>query len=188
MKIIQWNKKMVRKLLNKKVVERQNRADDLSREDQEALLETNPHGDLPCQCYKEMTDLKDEVARKDKEIHCLNNLLSSKDQERLKDIKTPQQSPQIRDLCSDKRPVAVKWIEARGKTVACEAIIKVDVVRKVASTLMLVFCHCYTHRHRPRLSQNVEDFHVLVTMPSTEVGTVGGGAQLAFEPALEEGC
>ncbi|KAF9668216.1 hypothetical protein SADUNF_Sadunf15G0106100 [Salix dunnii] len=97
MKIIQWIKRMVRKLLNKKVVERQNRADDLSREDQEALLETNPHRDLPCQCCKkEITGLEDEVARKDNEIHYLNNLLRSKDQEirRLKDMKTPQQSPQ----------------------------------------------------------------------------------------------
>ncbi|KAJ6294486.1 hypothetical protein OIU76_022539 [Salix suchowensis] len=89
---IQWIKKMIRKLLNKKVV-----ADDLSRENEEALLETNPHGELPCQwCKKAMTYLEDEVARKDEEIHYLNKLLSSKDEEirRLKDMKTPQQYPQ----------------------------------------------------------------------------------------------
>ncbi|KAJ6676271.1 hypothetical protein OIU85_009547 [Salix viminalis] len=78
------------------VVERQTWADDSSREDQEALLETNLHGD-PCQCCKkEMSGLEDEVAHKDKEIHYLNKLLSSKDEEirRLKDMKTPQQYPQ----------------------------------------------------------------------------------------------
>ncbi|KAJ6761171.1 hypothetical protein OIU79_025909 [Salix purpurea] len=94
---IQWIKKMIRKLLNKKVGERQPWADDLSRENQEALLETNPHGDLPCQCCKKaMTYLEDEVARKDEEINYLNKLLSSKDEEirRLKDMKTPQQYPQ----------------------------------------------------------------------------------------------
>ena len=78
------------------VVERQTWAADLPREHQKALLENNPHGD-PCQCCKkEMTCLEDEVARKDEEIHYLNKLLSSKDEEirRLKDMKTPQQYPQ----------------------------------------------------------------------------------------------
>ncbi|KAJ6410640.1 hypothetical protein OIU84_007398 [Salix udensis] len=90
---IQWIIKMIRKLLNKKVVERPTWAD----ENQEALLETNPHGDLPCHCCKKaMTYLEDEVARKDEEINYLNKLLSSKDEEirRLKDMKTPQQYPQ----------------------------------------------------------------------------------------------
>ncbi|KAJ6761172.1 hypothetical protein OIU79_025910 [Salix purpurea] len=89
-KIIQWIKK---------VVERQTWVDDLSREDQEALLETNPHGDLPCQCRKkEMSGLEDEVALKDEEIHYLNKLLSSKDQgsRRLIYMKTPQQYQQRR--------------------------------------------------------------------------------------------
>uniref|UniRef100_A0A6N2LW54 Uncharacterized protein n=1 Tax=Salix viminalis TaxID=40686 RepID=A0A6N2LW54_SALVM len=86
---------MIRKLLNKKAVERQTWADDLPREHQKGLLENNPHGD-PCQCCKkEMTDLEDEVA-KDEEIHNLNKRLSSQDEEirRLKEMKTPQQSPQ----------------------------------------------------------------------------------------------
>ncbi|KAJ6676270.1 hypothetical protein OIU85_009546 [Salix viminalis] len=89
MKIILWIKK---------VVERQTWVDGSSREDQEALLETNPHGDLPCQsCKKDrMSGHEDEVAHKDKEIHYLNKLLSSKDQEsrRLIYMKTPQQYSQ----------------------------------------------------------------------------------------------
>ncbi|KAG6484978.1 3-hydroxy-3-methylglutaryl-coenzyme A reductase 3-like [Zingiber officinale] len=35
------------------------------------------------------------------------------------------------NLCSENKPVAVNWIEGRGKSVACEAIIKEEVVEKV---------------------------------------------------------
>ncbi|RVX15891.1 3-hydroxy-3-methylglutaryl-coenzyme A reductase 1 [Vitis vinifera] len=35
---------------------------------------------------------------------------------------------------SDKKPAAVNWIEGRGKSVVCEAVIKEDVVRKVLKT------------------------------------------------------
>lgn len=38
------------------------------------------------------------------------------------------------NFCSDKKPAAVNWIEGRGKSVVCEAIIKEDVVRKVLKT------------------------------------------------------
>jgi len=38
------------------------------------------------------------------------------------------------NYCSDKKPSAVNWIEGRGKSVVCEAIIKGDVVRKVLKT------------------------------------------------------
>lgn len=38
------------------------------------------------------------------------------------------------NFCSDKKPAAVNWIEGRGKSVVCEAIIKGDVVRKVLKT------------------------------------------------------
>ncbi|XP_011000167.1 PREDICTED: uncharacterized protein LOC105107814 [Populus euphratica] len=98
MKIIQWIKKMFRKLLDKKVVERQTRPDDFLREDQEALLERNPHGDLPCQCcLKEMNGLKEQAAHKDKEIQYYKKALSYKDQEIrwLKNMNMPQ-NPQGR--------------------------------------------------------------------------------------------
>lgn len=38
------------------------------------------------------------------------------------------------NFCSDKKPAAVNWIEGRGKSVVCEAVIKEDVVRKVLKT------------------------------------------------------
>lgn len=38
------------------------------------------------------------------------------------------------NFCSDKKPAAVNWIEGRGKSVVCEAIIKEDVVKKVLKT------------------------------------------------------
>ncbi|MBA0843150.1 hypothetical protein Goarm_000364, partial [Gossypium armourianum] len=38
------------------------------------------------------------------------------------------------NFCSDKKPAAVNWIEGRGKSVVCEAIIEGDVVRKVLKT------------------------------------------------------
>nr|KJB12364.1 hypothetical protein B456_002G014700 [Gossypium raimondii] len=38
------------------------------------------------------------------------------------------------NFCSDKKPAAVNWIEGRGKSVVCEAIINGDVVTKVLKT------------------------------------------------------
>ncbi|CAA3018794.1 3-hydroxy-3-methylglutaryl-coenzyme A reductase 1-like [Olea europaea subsp. europaea] len=38
------------------------------------------------------------------------------------------------NFCSDKKPAAVNWIEGRGKSVVCEAIITRDVVTKVLKT------------------------------------------------------
>lgn len=35
------------------------------------------------------------------------------------------------NYCSDKKPAAVNWIEGRGKSVVCEAIIKEDVVKNL---------------------------------------------------------
>lgn len=38
------------------------------------------------------------------------------------------------NFCSDKKPAAVNWIEGRGKSVVCEAIIKEEVLKKVFRT------------------------------------------------------
>ena len=38
------------------------------------------------------------------------------------------------NFCSDKKAAAVNWIEGRGKSVVCEAIIKEEVVKKVLKT------------------------------------------------------
>ncbi|KAL6561986.1 3-hydroxy-3-methylglutaryl-coenzyme A (HMG-CoA) reductase isozyme [Orobanche gracilis] len=130
------------------------------------------------------------------------------------------------NYCSDKKPAAVNWIEGRGKSVVCEAIINEEVVKNVlktdvASLVELNMLKNLTgsamagamggfNAHASNIvsavyiatgqdpAQNVEsshcitmmeaindgeDLHVSVTMPSIEVGTVGGGTQLASQSA-----
>ncbi|PKA62432.1 3-hydroxy-3-methylglutaryl-coenzyme A reductase 3 [Apostasia shenzhenica] len=133
------------------------------------------------------------------------------------------------NCCSDKKPAAVNWIEGRGKSVVCEAIIKEEVVKKVLKTTVPALVELNTlknlagsavagalggfNAHASNIvtaiylatgqdpAQNVEsshcitmmeavndgkDLHVSVTMPSIEVGTVGGGTQLASQSACLE--
>ncbi|KDP47034.1 hypothetical protein JCGZ_10761 [Jatropha curcas] len=130
------------------------------------------------------------------------------------------------NFCSDKKPAAVNWIEGRGKSVVCEAIIKGDVVKKVLKTNVEALVELNMlknltgsamagalggfNAHASNIvtaiyiatgqdpAQNVEsshcitmmeavndgqDLHVSVTMPSIEVGTVGGGTQLTSQSA-----
>ncbi|KAK9286581.1 hypothetical protein L1049_014980 [Liquidambar formosana] len=130
------------------------------------------------------------------------------------------------NYCSDKKPAAVNWIEGRGKSVVCEAIIKEEVVKKVLKTNVAALVELNMlknltgsamagalggfNAHASNIvsavyiatgqdpAQNVEsshcitmmeavndgkDLHVSVTMPSIEVGTVGGGTQLASQSA-----
>ncbi|KAK2429588.1 3-hydroxy-3-methylglutaryl-coenzyme A reductase [Trifolium repens] len=130
------------------------------------------------------------------------------------------------NFCSDKKAAAVNWIEGRGKSVVCEAIIKEEVVKKVLKTSVesLVELNMLKNltgsamagalggfnAHASNIvsaiylatgqdpAQNVEsshcmtmmeavndgkDLHISVTMPSIEVGTVGGGTQLASQSA-----
>lgn len=130
------------------------------------------------------------------------------------------------NYCSDKKPAAVNWIEGRGKSIVCEAIIKEDVVRTVLKTNVPALVELNMlknltgsavagalggfNAHASNIvsaifiatgqdpAQNVEsshcitmmeavndgkDLHVSVTMPSIEVGTVGGGTQLASQSA-----
>ncbi|KAG5255375.1 3-hydroxy-3-methylglutaryl-coenzyme reductase [Salix suchowensis] len=130
------------------------------------------------------------------------------------------------NFCSDKKPAAVNWIEGRGKSVVCEAIINEEVVKKVLKTNIdtLVELNMLKNltgsamagalggfnAHASNIvsavfiatgqdpAQNVEsshcitmmesvndgkDLHISVTMPSIEVGTVGGGTQLASQSA-----
>ncbi|MCO5572773.1 hypothetical protein L7F22_026532 [Adiantum nelumboides] len=130
------------------------------------------------------------------------------------------------NFCADKKATAVNWIQGRGKSVVCEAVIKEEVVAKVLKTTVsalvelnmlknltgsamagalggfnahasnivsAVFLatgqdpaqnvessHCITLME---LTSNGRDLHVSVTMPSLEVGTVGGGTQLASQAA-----
>nr|ADX01170.1 putative 3-hydroxy-3-methyl-glutaryl-CoA reductase [Bacopa monnieri] len=130
------------------------------------------------------------------------------------------------NYCSDKKPAAVNWIEGRGKSVVCEAIIKEDVVKKVLKTDVAPLVELNMlknltgsamagalggfNAHASNIvsavyiatgqdpAQNVEsshcitmmgavndgkDLHISVTMPSIEIGTVGGGTQLASQSA-----
>ncbi|KAK3223324.1 hypothetical protein Dsin_010349 [Dipteronia sinensis] len=130
------------------------------------------------------------------------------------------------NFCSDKKPAAVNWIEGRGKSVVCEAVIKEEVVKKVLKTNVAALVELNMiknltgsamagalggfNAHASNIvsaiyiatgqdpAQNVEsshcitmmesvndgkDLHVSVTMPSIEVGTVGGGTQLASQSA-----
>ncbi|CAL0311709.1 unnamed protein product [Lupinus luteus] len=130
------------------------------------------------------------------------------------------------NYCSDKKAAAVNWIEGRGKSVVCEAVIKEEVVKKVLKTSVdaLVELNMLKNltgsaiagalggfnAHASNIvsaiylatgqdpAQNVEsshcitmmeavndgkDIHISVTMPSIEVGTVGGGTQLASQSA-----
>ncbi|KAL9261351.1 3-hydroxy-3-methylglutaryl-coenzyme A reductase 1-like protein [Drosera capensis] len=130
------------------------------------------------------------------------------------------------NYCSDKKPAAVNWIEGRGKSVVCEAVITEEVVKKVLKTdvASLVELNMLKNlagsamagalggfnAHAANIvsavfiatgqdpAQNVEsshcmtmmeavnggkDLHISVTMPSIEVGTVGGGTQLASQSA-----
>ncbi|XP_047310662.1 3-hydroxy-3-methylglutaryl-coenzyme A reductase 1-like [Impatiens glandulifera] len=130
------------------------------------------------------------------------------------------------NFCSDKKPAAVNWIEGRGKSVVCEAVIKEEVVKKVLKTNVASLVELNVlknlagsalagslggfNAHSSNIvsalflatgqdpAQNVEssncitmmeaindgtDLHISVTMPSIEVGTVGGGTQLASQAA-----
>nr|QCQ29417.1 3-hydroxy-3-methylglutaryl coenzyme [Camellia fraterna]QCQ29418.1 3-hydroxy-3-methylglutaryl coenzyme [Camellia fraterna] len=130
------------------------------------------------------------------------------------------------NFCSDKKPAAVNWIEGRGKSVVCEAIIKEEIVKKVLKTNVAALVELNMlknltgsamagalggfNAHASNIvsavyiatgqdpAQNIEsshcitmmeavndgkDLHVSVTMPSIEVGTVGGGTHLASQSA-----
>nr|Q00583.1 RecName: Full=3-hydroxy-3-methylglutaryl-coenzyme A reductase 3; Short=HMG-CoA reductase 3 [Hevea brasiliensis]AAA33360.1 3-hydroxy-3-methylglutaryl-coenzyme A reductase [Hevea brasiliensis] len=130
------------------------------------------------------------------------------------------------NFCADKKAAAVNWIEGRGKSVVCEAIIKEEVVKKVLKTNVAALVELNMiknltgsavagslggfNAHASNMvtavyiatgqdpAQNVEsshcitmmeavndgkDLHISVSMPSIELGTVGGGTQLASQSA-----
>ena len=131
------------------------------------------------------------------------------------------------NLCCDKKPAAINWIEGRGCSVVVEATISGEVVSSVLKTTVEAACALNTAKnlvgsamagmstggfnaHASNIvtavyiacgqdpAQNVEssncitllqpanggkDLHVSCTMPSIEVGTVGGGTHLAAQRA-----
>lgn len=50
------------------------------------------------------------------------------------------------NYCTDKKPAAINWIEGRGKSVVCEAVIPAKVVREVSDwmTFILLIFHWIT--------------------------------------------
>eukprot|EP00550_Attheya_septentrionalis_P001402 CAMPEP_0198288368 /NCGR_PEP_ID=MMETSP1449-20131203/6881_1 /TAXON_ID=420275 /ORGANISM="Attheya septentrionalis, Strain CCMP2084" /LENGTH=636 /DNA_ID=CAMNT_0043986485 /DNA_START=15 /DNA_END=1925 /DNA_ORIENTATION=- len=129
------------------------------------------------------------------------------------------------NMCTDKKPAAINWIEGRGKSVVVEAIIPKDVVRQTLKTTVQSICSTNIHKnligsamagamggfnaHAANIvtaiflatgqdpAQNVESSNCITlmeeteegnlwiscTMPSIEVGTVGGGTSLPAQSA-----
>lgn len=131
------------------------------------------------------------------------------------------------NLCTDKKPAAINWIEGRGKSVVCEAIIPAHIVETTLKTSTAALCDLNIAKnltgsalagsiggfnaHAANIvtaifiatgqdtAQNVgssncltqmeawgvdgRDLYMTVTMPSIEVGTVGGGTVLAAQGA-----
>ncbi|XP_008942754.1 PREDICTED: 3-hydroxy-3-methylglutaryl-Coenzyme A reductase isoform X2 [Merops nubicus] len=131
------------------------------------------------------------------------------------------------NYCTDKKPAAINWIEGRGKSVVCEAVIPAKVVREVLKTTtedlvevninknlvgsamagsiggynahaanivtaIYIACgqdaaqnvgssNCITLMERTGASN--EDLYISCTMPSIEIGTVGGGTNLLPQQA-----
>eukprot|EP00245_Coleochaete_scutata_P005342 TRINITY_DN18816_c0_g1_i1.p1 TRINITY_DN18816_c0_g1~~TRINITY_DN18816_c0_g1_i1.p1 ORF type:complete len:640 (+),score=114.04 TRINITY_DN18816_c0_g1_i1:165-2084(+) len=129
------------------------------------------------------------------------------------------------NFCADKKATAVNWIEGRGRSVVCEAVLTGDIIKKVLKTDARALADLNVTKNLIGSSMaaavggfnahaanivaavfiatgqdpaqviessacmtlmelvNGEDLHVSVTMPSIEVGTVGGGTQLASQAA-----
>ncbi|XP_075038053.1 3-hydroxy-3-methylglutaryl-Coenzyme A reductase [Mixophyes fleayi] len=131
------------------------------------------------------------------------------------------------NFCTDKKPAAINWVEGRGKSVVCEAIIPANVVREVlktstaalvevnisknligsamagsiggynahaANVVTAVYIACGQDAAQNVGSSNCitlmestgptnEDLYISCTMPSIEIGTVGGGTNLAPQQA-----
>jgi len=134
------------------------------------------------------------------------------------------------NLCTDKKPAAINWIEGRGKSVVAEAVVPAHVVKSVlkTSTSALVDLNISKNligssmaasiggfnAHAANIitavyiatgqdaAQNVgssncitlmepwgrdgEDLYITCSMPSIEVGTVGGGTVLPAQSACLE--
>jgi len=125
------------------------------------------------------------------------------------------------NYCTDKKPSSINWIEGRGKSVVCEAVIKGEIVKNVLKTTVKTMVELNIQKnligsamagsiggfnaHAANIvtamfiatgqdpAQNVEssncltvveatddgeDLYICCSMPSVEVGTVGGGTHL----------
>ena len=128
------------------------------------------------------------------------------------------------NVCSDKKPAAINWIEGRGRSVGCEVVLKKDVIHTTLKTSALRMATVNRDKNLvgsavagamggfnahaanivaaiflatgndiaqvvesssciTLMEEQNEDLHVSVTMPSIEVGTVGGGTELDAQKA-----
>ncbi|KAK2578954.1 hypothetical protein KPH14_011158 [Odynerus spinipes] len=131
------------------------------------------------------------------------------------------------NFCTDKKPAAVNWIEGRGKSVVCEAVVPANIVTSVLKTSVHALVDVNISKnmigsavagsvggfnaHAANIvtaifiatgqdpAQNVgssncmtlmepwgpdgTDLYVSCTMPSIEIGTVGGGTGLPAQGA-----
>ncbi|XP_030763388.1 3-hydroxy-3-methylglutaryl-coenzyme A reductase-like [Sitophilus oryzae] len=134
------------------------------------------------------------------------------------------------NVCTDKKPSAINWIEGRGKSVVCEAVIPANIVKTVLKTNTSAMVDLNISKnmvgsaiagsiggynaHAANIvtaifiatgqdaAQNVassncmtiiepygadgEDLLISCTMPSVEIGTVGGGTVLPAQSACLE--
>jgi len=131
------------------------------------------------------------------------------------------------NMCTDKKPSAMNWVNGRGKSVVCEAVLSKQTVESVLKTTIPELIHLNitknligsalagsiggNNAHASNLvtalflatgqdpAQNIESsncmllmeamddkIHVSVTMPSIEVGTVGGGTALPVQQCMLE--
>lgn len=159
------------------------------------------------------------------------NMLSKGTEKSLQTVSTHFPDMEILSLsgnfCTDKKPAAVNWIEGRGKSVVCEAIVPADVVTNVLKTSVHALVDVNISKnmigsavagsvggfnaHAANIvtaiyiatgqdpAQNVsssncmtlmepwgaegKDLYVTCTMPSIEIGTVGGGTGLPAQGA-----
>ena len=162
------------------------------------------------------------------------NMLSKGTEEALKVIQAEFPSMDVLsvsgNVCVDKKPSAMNWIEGRGKSVVCEAIIPSGIVTSVLKTNVariidvnisknligsaiggsiggcnahaanivtaifiaagqdpaqnVVSSNCMTLMEP--WGENGEDLYMSCSMPSLEVGTIGGGTSLSAQSACLE--
>ncbi|XP_018901308.2 3-hydroxy-3-methylglutaryl-coenzyme A reductase [Bemisia tabaci] len=162
------------------------------------------------------------------------NMLSKGTEHSLKFVKREFPDMEVLSLsgnfCSDKKPAAINWIEGRGKSVVCEAVVPGSVVSSVLKTTVHALVDVNVSKnligsamagsiggfnaHAANIvtaifiatgqdpAQNVtssncmtlmepwgengQDLYVSCTMPSIEIGTVGGGTILSPQAACLE--
>merc|ERR1719427_1710810 len=94
------------------------------------------------------------------------------------------------NFCTDKKPAAVNWVEGRGKSVVAEAIVPANIVTAIYiatgqdAAQNVGSSNCITLMEP--WGEHGEDLYMTCSMPSIEVGTVGGGTVLPAQSSCLE--